>query len=179
MEVIIWTTKGVDLDDVSHVLMENPVNNRLNEFAVEVRKGDKFDAHFFLGFSSSIVQAKSRPQHHIVILDGQIVQNNSVPSLIRTFECMIDQVKNHPMKCLIFYDLNNVIPGEYRMSKMRDVIFAIRSLIEPCSPILRYCQHGGTSISLGTQPNGALSRLTLTILAKALVTLIRQHANLK
>jgi hypothetical protein len=178
MEVIIWTNKRINLSLVEEVFQENPITKRLNEFSVEIRTGDRYDAQFFLSFSSSVVEARMRPQYHLIVLDSVLTENNSIATLINVFTCAMDQIKNHHMKFLTFFDLKTV-PKPGNLPKMRYVVHAIQTLTDISPQTVRYKEYAGQPLSFGSNPEGGLTRLVLTILARSMVHQIRSDMNLK
>jgi len=178
MEVIIWSNKRINLIQVEHILMENPQTSLLNEFSVKINLGEQFDASFFLEFTKVMVEAGARPQCHVIILDSLIVEHTCIASPINVFTCIANQIKNYPMKFLIFYDLKTV-PRLNDSSKLKDTIRTIQTLTNMSSQIIRYHHHSGQSLSFGVDLEGNLSPLSMTLLARAIIETVRSEMNLK
>ena len=173
MEVIIWSTKRIDLSKVSSTFLENTHNRFLNEFTTYFKIGERFESSFLFSFNKTIVEAKSRPQYHIIILDTLIVKENNYLTLIDIFKCMIDLIETHPMKCLTFYDVKD---GK-SIDTFHELIFSLHTQIDPRSLTLRFCRNDGPMLM--TKADGTLSTVSLAVLARTLVNVIRQHLNLK
>ena len=173
MEVLIWSTKRIDLSKVSSTFLEDTQNRFLNEFTTHFKIGDRFGSRFLLSFHKIILEAKSRPQYHVIILDSLIVKENHYLTLIDIFKCMIDLVKTHPMKCLTFYDIKD---GK-SLDTFHELIFSLHTQIDPRSLTLRFCRNDGPMLL--TKADGTLSTVSLVVLARILVENIRRHLNLR
>ena len=174
MDVIIWPSKNTSLSRVPHVLLENPTTKLLNEFNTEVTEVEVNDPDFLIEFQWSILEAKMRPQFHIVLLDNNLYNGLNYHKFFKMCACAIDFVSTHPMKYVIFYDLINFKTVEAMESAM-NLSYKIKRQIENLSSFARLHTHLGPSLQPHfSRTNLSLDQSGLKILAESIIHLVNQ-----
>jgi hypothetical protein len=174
MDVIVWPSKNTSVSQVSHILNENPSTGYLNEFNTEVRGIEISDPDFLVEFQWSILEAKMRPQFHVVILDNNLVTRKNLQKQFQICACAIDFVSTHPMKYVIFYDLVN-FKNVKAMDSSMTLSCKIRRQTENLSSFARLHTHLGPSFqSHFSTANDILDQSGLKILAKSIIHLVNQ-----
>ncbi len=173
MDLIIWPSRSIDLLAVSPVLAEDPVTGFLNNFTVNVRKVGITRPTFLQEFAWEIIEARIRPQIHIVLLDNNEISKNNQSELFKVCACAIDFVSTHPMKFVIFYDLVNFNSGSTMDSAMQ-LSYKLRLQTENLSSFARLHVHLGEPLHPDSSPSGALNQEGLAKLARSLILVTNQ-----
>ncbi len=172
MEVIIWTPSYLNLASISQTLNENPLADppMLNEFKVQIRETPVSDVKFLWQFSWEVIKAGIRPQVHIVLLDGNIINRDNWEMISQQCACAAQTVSCQPMKYVAFYDLNNCT-----LQALSDYVplvrYKIKNFITQLSSFARLQIHQGQIVQF--PDSGMLfDRAGLVELAKNLVQLV-------
>jgi len=173
MDLVIWPSPNVNLASVPHILAEDPTTTYLNDFAVEVTNTGVTNLDFLQTFAWMILEAKLRPQIHIVILDNTLTNKNNQASIFKNCACAIDFVSTHPMKYVIFYDLVNFQNGA-TMDSAVHLSCKLRIQTDPLSSFARLHVHQGHPLHPDVDPTGLLSHDGLVKLARAIIRLTHQ-----
>ena len=173
MDLVIWPSPNIPLASVSHILAEDPTSVYLNNFNVEVTQIGVTNPEFLQTFAWMILEAKLRPQMHIVLLDNALTNKNNQASLFKSCACAIDFVSTHPMKYIIFYDLVNFQTGATLDSAVH-LSSKLRIQTESLSSFARLHVHQGHPLHPDIAPTGLLGYDGLVKLARSIIHLTHQ-----
>ena len=173
MEVIIWAPSYLNLTSVYQTLNENPLADPpvLNEFNVQIREVPASDVKFLWQFTWEVIRANIRPQIHIVLLDGNVMDRNNWEMISQQCACAAQTVSCQPMKYVVFYDLNNCT-----LQALSDYVplvkYKIKSFITQLSSFARLQTHQGRPIQPSSDSGMLTDRAGLLELAKNLIQLV-------
>jgi len=173
MDLVIWPSRNVNLSSVTHILAEDPASGLLNDFAVEVETIGVTEPRFLQKFAWGILEARLRPQIHIVLLDNNFINKNNQAEIFHVCACAIDFVSTHPMKYVIFYDLVNFNSGT-TMDSAIQLSHKLRLQTENLTSFARLHVHLGRPLHPDSSPSGVVNHHGLKRLARGLIQLTNQ-----
>jgi len=172
MDLVIWPSPRIPLSRVLQKFNEDPATGFLNNYHVIFEKLDLTHPEFLTKIEWKILEAKLRPQFHLIVLDNTLITLENKTLLAQVCACTTEFVATHPMKYVIFYDLVNY----YDCTMIEDAFYLnhkIRNQIEPLSSFARLHAHSGPPLQTLFE-NDTLNLTGLVQLATAIVHLVNQ-----
>ena len=167
MDLVIWSSSNIHLENViSELPKKSSVNMKVA--SVEVTNPD-----FLKKFAWMILEAKLRPQMHIVILDNNKLLLDNKTEIFKVCVCALDYILTHPMKYLIFYDLVN-FRNSATMDSAMHLTHKLQMQTETLSSFARVHTHQGHPLHPNTDCNLILSHSGLVLLAQSILHLTDQ-----
>ena len=168
VEIVLWTTPRLNFDKAGNVLYEEPDSKFIHNYGVSIKHIAFTDSNFLLEFAFQTIEAKVRPQCHVILLDSRDVVLAPIDLLQKLSACLIAFTITHPMKYLIFYDLAN-----HKTINEINQITLLTHFIESQSINLNYyvsaTRHSGGSLAAQIREDGHMDILGMKILTKAII----------
>jgi hypothetical protein len=106
-EIVIWTNSRIPFGNTGNVLNEDPNTGLLHNFTVSEKATSISCPDFLLKFQWEILDARIKPQCHVIIIDSKEISGCLPDTLQKICACSIAFVLAHPMKFVVFYDVLN------------------------------------------------------------------------
>ena len=168
VEIVFWTTPKLNFDKAGNVLYEEPDTQFLHNYGISIRKVAFTDPKFLLEFAFQGIEAKVRPQCHVVLLDSRDIVLAPIEELQKLSACAIAFTITHPMKYLMFYDLAN-----HKTVQEINQITLLTHFIESQSLNLNYYvsanRHSGSSLAAQIRHDGQMDIQGMQILTKSII----------
>jgi len=168
VEIVLWTTPKICFDKAGNTLYEEPDAKFLHNYGIAVKNKAFTDPDFLLEFAFQTIEARVRPQCHVILIDSRDIVLASIDVLQKLSACVIAFTITHPMKYLIFYDLAN-----HRTSEEVNQITLLNHFVQSQSINLNFyvtaARHSGGPLTVNTRSDGQIDISGMKILTKSII----------
>ena len=176
VEIVLWKSQNFDFEKAGNVLYENPRTGFLHNYTIISQPSSLIDQNFLLDFEWEILDAKVKPQCHVVITDSRDLVNLPNETLQKICACAIAFTIEHPMKYLIFYDVaSHTSPEEFNQAAL--LYHFIESQSTNLSLFVRIYKHRGVGLETKFLPNGQLNTFGTKVLARSILMQVMDVLN--
>jgi hypothetical protein len=172
-EVVIWTPRRFDFDLSANTLYENPKNGFLHNYEIKIKRTSLTSGDFLLNLEWDILEARLKPQCHIVIIDSKNLTHCPTEWVNKVCSCAISFTITHPMKYLVFYDPDCALSNEEIEATLTFNQF-LNQQISNLDSYVKLVSHSGASLTPKFTSNGQLGPPGMKQLARGIMMKVHE-----